>query len=192
MYAFFGKAYNSPGKPLRLSIGDILKIQVSTPIALALVTFVLSLQGCAHYGPSTDWYGKSRFEVVERLGPPARQATTDTGVRLAYARGPYGRHTYFLEFDANDKLVRWQQVLTEQEFQKIIPGMTATAVEDLIGPSFEKTTLGRQRGEVWSYRFETPFCIWFQVEIDQSGVVRSAGHGIPPECARDDDWLSLR
>ena len=178
--------------PLRLPNGDITKSNLSALIALVLVTFALALQGCANYGPSPNWYGKSRIEVVERLGTPARQVSTDTGIRLTYAKGPYGRHTYIIDFDQNDQVVRWQQVLTEQQFQKIIPGMTAAAVEELIGPSFEKITLGRQRGEVWSYRFETPFCIWFQVEVDQSGLVRSAGHGIPPECARDDDWLSLR
>ena len=164
--------------------------------SLLLVLATASIVGCAgvasRYGPTDTWIGLTRSEVQSRLGPASIQTLTSTGTRLTYAKGPYGRHTYFLEFDANDKLARWQQVLTEQEFQKIIPGMTATVVQDLIGPSFEKTTLGRQRGEVWSYRFETPFCIWFQVEIDQSGVVRSAGHGIPPECARDDDWLSLR
>ncbi|MEY3668802.1 MAG: hypothetical protein RL258_197 [Pseudomonadota bacterium] len=168
-----------------------------TPLrALLVVLATATISACAGlgytYGPTDAWIGVTRSEVESRMGLASIQKPTSMGTRLTYARGPYGRHTYIIDFDAHDRLVQWQQVLTEQQFQKILPGMTAGAVEDLIGPSLEKTTLGRQRGEVWSYRFETPFCIWFQVEIDISGVVRSAGHGIPPECARDDDWFGMR
>ena len=47
--------------------------------------------------------------------------------------------------------------------------------------------LGRNRGQVWSYRYENPFCRWFQVEIGEDQTVRSAGYGEPPECSKRDE-----
>ncbi len=149
----------------------------------------LALTGCAVYGPSDDWMGRTLNDVTLQLGQASVQKSTATGSRLTYAKGPFGLHTYMIDFDQNGIMVQWRQVLTEETFLKVVPGMNGAAVEDLIGPSREKTRLGRNRGEVWSYRYETPFCIWFQVELDNTQVVRSAGHGIPPECARHDDWL---
>lgn len=123
------------------------------------------------------------------MGPPTLMINAETGSRLIYARGPYGRHTYFVDFDHGGKLMQHTQVLTEENFKKILPEMTATDVERILGPSLEKRGLARNRGAVWAYRFETTFCIWFEIEFSAEGIVRSAGFGIPPECHRSDRSL---
>lgn len=158
-------------------------------VLLAFVGAIIS--GCSSYGPSQKLIGKSRAEVVAIMGPPTTQNSLQDGSRLVYARGPYGLHTYMIDFNRADVLTEWKQVLHEKNFETITPGMSGAEVESVIGPSLEKTLLGRSRGEVWSYRFENSLCIWFQVELDEQRVVRSAGYGIPPECGRDDDRLSL-
>ena len=145
-------------------------------------TFALLLSACANYGPSDELIGLNRNSVLEKLGPPTNTRPIDSGMVLEYARGPYGRHTYFLILNTDGKVVRWEQVLQEKNFNQIRPGMTKDQVRSLIGQSFSIFELGRSRGEVWSYRYETPFCVWFQIEFDQQGTVRSAGDGIPPEC----------
>lgn len=146
------------------------------PILAALVS------ACASYGPSDELIGLDRKGIIEKLGSPTGVQETQSGVVLEYARGPHGRHTYFLILDTNDRVQRWEQVLNEKNFEKILPGMTKDQVRSLIGQSFATFALARDRGEVWSYRYETPFCVWFQIEFDQEGRVRSAGDGIPPEC----------
>jgi len=35
---------------------------------------------------------------------------------------------------------------------------------------------------VWAYRYETPFCRWFQVGIDPQGKVVDTAYGPDPLC----------
>ena len=160
-------------------------------LRIMLLAFFSALLGaCSSYGPTKSLIGKSRTEVVAIMGPPTQQKSLQDGTRLVYARGPYGLHTYMIDFDRSDVLKQWRQVLHEKNFKGIKPGMSGQEVEAVIGPSLEKTLLGRNRGVVWSYRFDNSLCIWFQVELDKQLLVRSAGYGVPPECNQKDDWLS--
>ena len=78
--------------------------------------------------------------------------------------------------------MRFEQVLTEERFARVVPDMSVKDVAQLIGRSRSTSGLARNRGFVWSYRYENPFCQWFQVEFTNEGKVRSAGYGKPPEC----------
>lgn len=51
-----------------------------------------------------------------------------------------------------------------------------------------QSQLARGHGMVTSYRYESPFCRWFQVEYTVEGLVRSTGFGFPPECLLDRPW----
>ena len=162
-------------------------MRIDTRPFVLFLTLALTalLAGCAStpaYEPKRDMLGKTRTDVVSVMGSPAVEQPTPTGVRMVYPRGPYGRHTYVVTLDSAGTVTGWEQVLTEENFGKILPGMTAIQVESLIGPSFVKTELARKRGEFWAYRFHSPFCIWFEVEFDIDARVRSAGYGLPPEC----------
>ncbi len=154
----------------------------------SLIGLVALLTGCAvgQYGPSQETLGMSKEQLSERMGNPTGEWTTGEGTLLEYARGPYGKHTFFITLDAQQKVVRSSQVLTLENFDKITLGMTAEEVRRLIGRSFEVASLARDRGEVWSYRFESVFCEWFQIEFSKEKLVRSKGVGIPPECSFDD------
>lgn len=142
----------------------------------------VSITGCATYGPSQQLIGQSREKVIALLGMPVNERQSTKGYRLEYPKGPLGKQTYFIYLNNDQKVSRWEQVLTESNFAKIKAGMSTDTVEEIIGPSLVINSLARNRGEVWSYRFETPFCIWFQIEVSQEKTVRSAGYGIPPEC----------
>ena len=61
-------------------------------------------------------------------------------------------------------------------------GMTVDEVVELIGISRATFGLARDRGFVWSYRYQNPFCQWFQIEFSKENIVRSTGFGKPPEC----------
>jgi hypothetical protein len=55
-------------------------------------------------------------------------------------------------------------------------------VTDLITQISGIFGLARDRGYVWSYRYVTPHCFWFQIEFASGDTVRSTGYSQPPEC----------
>ncbi len=129
----------------------------------------------------------ARAAVITQMGQPDQDRLTEGGSRLEFPRGPYGRHTWFVYFDAAGRASRAEQVLTEQNFMRIDAGMAQNDVLMLLGRPSEVSLLGRARGMVWNYRYETHDCKWFQVELSLEKEVRSAGYGEPPECAGPND-----
>jgi hypothetical protein len=87
-----------------------------------------------------------------------------------------GVHTWFVYLDASGRAIRSEQVLTEQNFNQISPVMSQEEVRQRLGRPGEVQGLARSRGVVWSYRYENPFCQWFQVELSQERQVRSTGY----------------
>lgn len=144
--------------------------------------FLVTLQACTTYSPSSAMIGMSVSEVVDAMGKPDREVQTAAGTRLEFPRGPKGKHTYFVNFDDQGKFISWIQVLTEDRFMLIQPGMLEEEVINLIGSGKERFGLARNRGYVWSYRYQTPLCQWFQIEFTADKTVRSVGYGLPPEC----------
>jgi hypothetical protein len=147
------------------------------------VAALIALGGCAtSYGPQALKTGASVDEVKAMLGAPTGQYASDGGERIEYARGPYGKHTYMLDMDARGHLVRWQQVLSEDRFNALKVGASRDDVLRTLGHPSETSVLPRQRTTLWSYRYETPFCQWFQVGIDAGGKVVDTGYGPDPMC----------
>lgn len=144
----------------------------------------LLLGACAtSYGPGNLAPGSHADDAVRRMGPPTGRYTLDDGgTRLEFARGPMGLHTYMVDVDAAGRLVRVEQVLTERNFYALRPGMTADEVLRRIGRPSDQRDLPRQRHRLWSYRYETPFCIWFQVSLGEDNRVAELGHNLDPMC----------
>ena len=145
-------------------------------ILVALLTFVLA--GCANFPPRADLVGQSRAEVLARLGAPEREYSAQGLQKLHYPGGFAGSHTYFVYLDNSDRVVRWEQVRTEARFDTVMPGITSEEVIDRIGTPSVKNGLARNRGYVWHYRYETPFCKSFVIEFTEEDVVRSAGYRV--------------
>jgi hypothetical protein len=151
---------------------------------------VAVLAGCAGYGPGDLKPGVAESDVIARMGAPTdRAARTDGGQRLDFARGPMGKHTWRVDLDAAGRVQGVRQLLTEANFEALHPGDSRAAVIDRIGRATDQRTGWRGVGEVWSYRYESVFCRWFQVWL-VDGVVREASFGEDPMCAeprrRDD------
>lgn len=147
------------------------------------------LTACSSYAPPIPLAGLTQDQLVARMGPPEMQRQTTQGTRLEFPRGPMGHHTWFVDLDAAGHATRAEQVLTEPNFNQITPGMAQDEVRQRLGRPSDVQGLGRSRGVVWSYRYENPFCQWFQVEMTQAQQVRSAGYGQPPECMRHNDIM---
>ena len=144
---------------------------------------VAAFAGCATYGPPSLSAGASVADATRALGAATGEYTLPAGgKRLEFARGPLGKHTYMLDFDAQGRLLRWDQVLTEARFNAVRAGTPKDEVLLALGRPSEQSRLGWQRQAVWSYRFETLFCRWFQVGIDESGRVADTGYSPDPLC----------
>lgn len=145
-------------------------------VALALVT------ACAGYSPSAVQPGMDIAQVQALMGPPAaRYAQGDGGSRLEYPRGPMGLHTFMVDLDAQGRVLGWQQVLTEAQFNAIQPGISAQELLRRVGRPAQVRGGGRQGGQVWSYRFDSWACQWWQVSVTD-GVVGHAAYGNDPRC----------
>ncbi|MCU0927163.1 MAG: hypothetical protein MUF44_14440, partial [Hydrogenophaga sp.] len=127
---------------------------------LAVISTVAGLSACAGYAPPIDQVGLDRDAIVARMGPPDMQRQIAGGSRLEFPRGPYGVHTWFVYLDANGRATRYEQVLTETNFLRINSGMSHDEVRQVLGRAGEVEELGRNRGQVWSYRYDNPFCRW--------------------------------
>lgn len=156
------------------------------------IWLLLLLQACSGYAPPGVLAGISREALLARMGPPDMERPTDTGTRLEFPRGPFGKHTWFVYWDTQGRAIRAEQVLTEENFNRVHPGMAQDDLRRLLGRPGEVQGLARSRGEVWSYRYENPFCNWFQVELSLQREVRSAGRGPAPECNSRDEMIFFK
>jgi hypothetical protein len=144
---------------------------------------VVLLGACSSYGPGGLASGASVASVTARMGAPTGEyPLPDGGRRLEFARGPFGKHTYMLDFDAAGQLVRSEQVLTQAHFDAIRPGMTAAEVLSQIGRPSTTWPLARQRQTVWAYRYDAPFCVWFMIGMGYDDKVIDAIYGPDPMC----------
>jgi hypothetical protein len=151
--------------------------------ALALAAALL-VAACAM---PTVGAGEARETVLARWGPPtARHAMAAGGERLEYASGPYGRTTWMIDIDAGGRVTAASQVLNEAhfaDFQARAPGMSRAELLRELGRPGEVKGAGLRGGELWSWRYPTNDCLWFQVEIDTAAdKVRAGGYGIDPRC----------
>jgi hypothetical protein len=116
------------------------------------------------------------------MGPATgRYAMPDGSTRLEFATGPYGRMTWMVDLDAAGRVARAEQVLSEASFMNILPGQTRDEVLRHIGRPGNRVGM-RGDGQIWSWRYPTNDCLWYQVEFNAQGIVNSAGYGPDPAC----------
>lgn len=141
---------------------------------------LLALAACAGYSPGDLRVGATESELRARMGEPTGRHALPQGSLVEYARGPMGKHTYMVELDVAGRVVGWKQVLTEANFDAVVVGAAQADVRRQLGRPSESRTGWRGVGEVWSYRYDTVFCRWFQVWLVE-GRVRETSYG--------EDWM---
>ena len=159
------------------------------PKRAAVVLGSALLGACAGYSPGDLKPGTPATEVVARMGAPTGEYPRPDGSRrLEFARGPYGKHTYMVDVDAQGRVTGWQQVLTEPVFNAIPRGVSRDDVLQRIGRPSDRMVIPRRNELVWSYRYESPFCQWFQVSLDRTtNQVTETGYNVDPICDANDD-----
>lgn len=161
------------------------KLRAALAVACALL-----LSACAAYGPGPLKPGDDIAAARERMGAPTGEyARPEGGSRLEFARGPYGKDTFMLDFDAAGKLLQSDQVLDDAHFDAVRAGMTKQQVLYAIGRPAEIWGVRYHDQTVWSYRYFTPSCRLFHVGITPAGVVEDTSYGPDPLCERRDKGL---
>ena len=153
-------------------------------LRLSALLVACLMSACTSYGPNALAPGSSLEAATRAMGAPTGESTLPGGGRrLEFARGPYGKHTYMLDFDDQGRLLRWEQVLVEARFNTIRSGMDAAEVRAQLGRASYQYMVGwHEKQTVWAYRYETPFCQWFQVGINAQGKVVDTAYGSDPMC----------
>ncbi len=157
---------------------------------LAPVVLAAWLGGCALFGPPPLTAGMSETEVRAVLGRlTARYALPQGGQRLEFARGPMGKETWMVDLDAAGRATTWHQALNERAFfdlQLRGPGVPRDEVLLTLGTPGERRHGGWAGGQLWSWRYPTNDCLWFQVTLNDDGRLRDAGYNIDPICDAGD------
>jgi hypothetical protein len=145
-----------------------------------------ALAGCALFVPPDIRPGQTEAEVRGMLGQATnRYAMPGAATRLEFATGPYGRSTWMVDLDPTGRVTGARQVLNEAsfaDFQRRAPGMGRDELLRTLGRPGERRHGGRAGGEVWSWRYPTNDCLWFQSSIGDDGLVRDGAYAIDPRC----------
>jgi hypothetical protein len=122
--------------------------------------------------------------VTGQMGKPAaRHPLPDGGMRLVFPRGPVGKETYMVDLGPDGRVRSWKQALTPQQFELVVPGVSTQTLLFELGPPADRRLNGPTGGEIWSYRFPTYECRWFQIELNPIGRVVRASYEAEPSCA---------
>lgn len=125
---------------------------------LALLLFAAALSGCAAYnsygGAGLQPGASTEAQVRESMGRPALEFGNPDGTRmLAYPRGPLGTQTFMVDIGVDGRLARIRNVLNDDTFNRIQPGMTEGDILRLIGPPGDKMAFSLSGNYAWDYRF---------------------------------------
>ena len=178
---------------------------MATPASFTVrgaIAAISLLAGCATSPPLPA--GASREDLIARMGPPTAEFelrdptavspylqidTSGKAVRrLEYTGGTFGKFTHMYDLDASGRLLASAQVRTEARFNAIKAGMSQDEVRRVLGHPSSIRGLSFQKQNVWAYRYDSPFCQWFQVGVGYDGKVVDTAYGPDPMC--DDDEFS--
>lgn len=143
---------------------------------LALL-LALACVACASYdGRGLQPGVSTEAQVRGVMGAPAAEYRDDDGSRvLAYPKGPLGTQTYMARVGPDGVLRSVSQVLNDDVFNQIAPGMTRAQIENLIGPPGETMSFALSGQVAWDYRYTDAwgYTAIFSVAFDGNGVVVS-------------------
>ncbi len=132
--------------------------------ALALIAACVFLFGCDRQGRPVEEFGLDRLErgvstegdVRSVMGQPDTVRDEKDGTHtLEYPRGPEGVRTWFFSIDSSGKLRDFKQVLTEENFTHVKPGMDKEDVRRMLGRPRSVVQFQRKNEEVWDWRYQS-------------------------------------
>lgn len=157
-----------------------LRIRIRRLVTLGCLSALLA--ACALPQPKP---GEDRDQVVASWGPPTAVYLLPGNIeRMEYASGPYGRTTWMVDISPDRHVIGSFQALSEARFLAVqsTPNLTRKQLLEMLGTPGERRSGGYQGGQVWSWRYPTNDCLWFQASVADDGVVTGPSYGIDPRC----------
>jgi hypothetical protein len=152
---------------------------MKTFATLLLACAVLWLGGCSVFPISSVKPGMSREEVTAAMGAPDAAIAMAQGTRLQYSGQPGGQYAFMVDFDAAGRVASVRQVLTEKDFERIVPGSWTEA--DVLREFGRPALIGRVaswNGDILTYRWYGMQDMFYWVYLDGGRVVQKAHAGV--------------
>src|SRR5712691_10418685 len=139
--------------------------------AAALLVLILAA-GCANFSAISP--GDSAPTVEARVGAPGTVWKNADGSEVwEYPLGPSGVQTFMIDIGPDRTVRAVRQVLREEYFSKVVPGMSRDEVGRLLGRPKEVWYFPARDEEVWTWRYLEVNYRLFSVLFDHtSGAVR--------------------
>jgi len=128
------------------------------PAALAAAFCLLALAACDPQRISELQPGVStEADVRDRFGAPENVWDEPGGARtFEYNRQPAGQVNYMITIGADGRMTALQQVLTQDNFARVQPGMGMDAVRRLLGKPAKVTPFALQNETHATWRYLQP------------------------------------
>ncbi|HKB73078.1 MAG TPA: hypothetical protein VKC82_02300 [Burkholderiales bacterium] len=142
-------------------------------LCLPLFALAASLAGCANFTGVSS--GMPAQQVQAKLGAPETVRKNADGSEVwEYPGGPLGRETYMVTLGSDRAVREVHQVLNDEYFSRVHPGMSRDDVRRLLGKPGDIMVFGARDEEVWSWRYQRENPMFFNVLFDRSaGTVRT-------------------
>lgn len=138
---------------------------------MGLLSLLLGLAGCDQQriaeleeGVATEADVRARFGEPEKIWEasdmaaiPLPGAAAEPGARtLEYNRQPAGQVNYMITIGLDGKMSALRQVLTPQNFAKVLPGMAVEQVRKMLGKPMKITPYALRQETHYDWRYLSP------------------------------------
>ena len=138
---------------------------------MGLLSFIAGLGGCdparikeLEEGVSTEADVRARFGEPEKIWEaqdmaslPFPGAAAEPGARtLEFNRQPAGNVNYMITIGPDGRMTLLRQVLTPQNFAKVLPGMSMEQVRKMLGKPMKVTPYALKRETHYDWRYLNP------------------------------------
>ena len=194
---------------LRLPLGGTGYSSAGTPVfskravlGMGFLSLILGLAGCdsqhikeLEEGVATEADVRARFGEPEKIWEardmaslPVPGAVLEPGARtLEYNRQPAGNVNYMITIGADGKMSALRQVLTPQNFDKVLPGMSMEQVRKLLGKPMKITPYALKRETHYDWRYLNPpstamiFTVVMDADYRVSGTMSADEESVNPK-----------
>ena len=161
-------------------------------VAMGLLSMLIGLVGCDQQrvaeleeGVATESDVRTRFGEPEKIWDASDMATTPqpgaAGVpgskTFEYNRQPAGNVNYMITIGPDGKMSALRQVLSPQNFAKVLPGLPMEAVRKMLGRPMKVTPYALSQTTHYDWRYLNPptTAMIFTVVFDRDLKVVSTG-----------------
>src|SRR5258708_21966329 len=121
-------------------------------LCLPLFALASSLASCANFTGVSS--GMPAQQVQAKLGAPETVRKNADGSEVwEYPGGPLGRETYMVTLGSDRAVREVHQVLNDEYFSRVHPGMSRDEVRRLLGKPRDIVLCGPSDDDVWSWRY---------------------------------------